>query len=120
MESAVIRTAILALLLCAMPAHAGRYWFKLADPVTHVTIVYADKVTCAGEDDAFGCYYQIVPNYATIVIRRGLPEYVEKCTLAHERHHAEGWRHPAARQEFLDCGDGSWLSAATLHNMGVK
>ncbi len=111
-----ITRILLTLLLAAGRAHAADYWFKTAEPAQVVTMAYVDTVSCDDEPDAFGCYYQFgMSGY--ILIRRGMPEYLERCTLAHEQKHAKGWRHPKGWLGFVDCGNGEWISAETLKGL---
>ena len=107
----------LALFLLCSSAHAGEYWYKTAEPAAVVTETYVDKVNCGDDLDALGCFI-LIGNVGIILIRKGMPEYLRRCTLAHERKHARGWRHLKGWMGFVDCGNGDWISGAALRNMG--
>ena len=110
------RPLLLALLLAAGTAHAGEYWYKTAEPAAVVTETYVDKVACDDDPNALGCFI-LIGNVGIILIRRGMPEYLRRCTLAHESRHALGWRHIKGWLGFVDCGDGNFLSAETLKRL---
>lgn len=99
-------------------AFAGDYWFKTSQAVAEAPVVYVDEVTCGEYQNALGCFLEIWAGHAgVIVVKKGLHPELERCVIAHEKKHAEGWRHPLIRWSFIDCGDGSFLSSETLARM---
>jgi hypothetical protein len=107
------RFLILALLLCAMPAHAGDYWFHDRVAATDVMVIYLPEITCRENEPALGCYREWY-GHGVIQVKAGLPPAVAECVLNHERHHADGYDHPSLALSFIDCGNGTWLSQETL------
>ena len=106
---------LLCLLLASTCAQASDYWFRTGQAVQSAPVVYVDQVTCGEETDALGCFLEIWPGVAgVIVIKKGMPIWLTQCVLDHELMHKEGWRHPLWRLAHLDCGNGNWISGETL------
>lgn len=117
-----MRPFLIALILASIPAYAGDgYWFRTGQPVKRVDIVYVDVVTCGEHQDALGCFIEVWPGHAgVIVIKRGLPAWIEACVMAHEKRHAyDGDRHLSVRLPFLDCGNGQFVSSEILARLGM-
>ena len=101
-------------LLLTECAFAGDYWFKTGQGVTEAPIVYVDEVTCGEYQNALGCFLEIWGGHAgVIVVKKGLPAWVEWCVVEHEKKHAAGYRHIIGLP-FADCGDGTWVTWAAL------
>jgi len=104
--------ASLAMLLagCATPAP---YWTKThpSAPPPRIKTVSPEIVLrmCAGATE-LACYDR---QAGVIWVSADIPVALILCIMQHERKHAEGWSHDNNRPPFIDCGDGTWLSAET-------
>lgn len=110
----------LTLLLHTCALAGGGYWFKTGQAVVDAPVIYVDVVTCGEHANALGCFLEVWPGRAgVIVVKKGLPPFVEKCVRDHEQMHAAGWRHTSAPRPFLDCGNGNFVSSEMLIKWGV-
>ena len=113
-----MRPLLLSLLLAAGTAHAGEYWTPAAHHTQALLTVELPEsqlnfVCSANRLDSYGCFDR---TQGIIYLRAGMNPVLRKCVLSHEEKHQD-FDHAEYRLPFLDCGDGTWLSAETLRDL---
>ena len=90
------------------------YWSQTRAPAREpATVVYVDDTRTACGSFLLGCY---IIQQNLIVVKKNLPLEEEKCVLAHEQKHHDGFSHDDRPGYSIDCGDGTiWIPPLRLN-----
>ena len=101
----------------ALSGCAHAYWIPTKTPTKYTGTREVDADTLAkisGLDYLIWGYFDRSTGIAYVL--NTVPERAKPCIRAHEKYHA-GFDHGPERLEFIDCGNGSWLSTETIQRI---
>ena len=119
----IIGYALIAIIMIALNGCASvpaiPYWVKVRPAQPRTAPIYLPYVQYAGVSE-WGLYDQTLN---LIFVKSTLPSYVRRCVVKHEDHHQDGFDHPMSLPVdafiggVVDCGDGTWISGATIERL---